>query len=459
MGQSSKSLFFSYATQDDPDFVKRLYHDLRQENFNVWQDVYSMPANGMPFTTEIRKAIDQCERLLLVLGPKALASSYVSDEWQYAHNTGKPIIPIIRVGDKTLHFQELLPDKLRLLSSHDFRDDNQYDAQFKLLLNQLLIPTCPLAKFLNKIPELPFGLCTRTQDIECIKSLLLASINQSVDTTSTPRYIGIHGMGGIGKSVLANQLIRDSEIRRNFPDGIIWVVVNDNSINRSMLGIDSIVTLQREIAATFDDPGNFQNPAQGRNHLSNLIGDRSILFVLDDVWQANVVKNLLILNSNSRILLTSRDATLLTSLKAAIYPLKLFNEQQSQQLLADITAIKLEKLPDAAHWVAERCDGLPLALALSAGLVADIGWQGILDRFKALALKYIRTDYPEYPQHENLEIMFQISMDTLTVVEQECFDQLSVFPVSNIPDTAIYTLWSHTSNLEFFAQEDPDTGR
>ena len=35
--------------------------------------------------------------------------------------------------------------------------------------------------------------------------------------------IGLHGMGGIGKTVLAIDLVNDGEVRRAFPDGIFWL--------------------------------------------------------------------------------------------------------------------------------------------------------------------------------------------------------------------------------------------
>jgi hypothetical protein len=41
--------------------------------------------------------------------------------------------------------------------------------------------------------------------------------------TGTAARTGIHGMGGIGKSVLASELARDHEVRRAFPDGVFWV--------------------------------------------------------------------------------------------------------------------------------------------------------------------------------------------------------------------------------------------
>ncbi len=39
--------------------------------------------------------------------------------------------------------------------------------------------------------------------------------------------LGIHGQGGIGKTVLAAALARDEQVRRCFPDGVFWVTVGE----------------------------------------------------------------------------------------------------------------------------------------------------------------------------------------------------------------------------------------
>jgi hypothetical protein len=40
--------------------------------------------------------------------------------------------------------------------------------------------------------------------------------------------IGLHGMGGFGKTVLAIDLVDDDEIRHAFPDGIFWLILGQN---------------------------------------------------------------------------------------------------------------------------------------------------------------------------------------------------------------------------------------
>jgi hypothetical protein len=76
------TVFLSYGLGDNGDFVKRLYEHLTTYGHEVWWDRVSMPCRGRTFNQEIRDAIDGCERLLLVVGPHALASDYVREYYR-----------------------------------------------------------------------------------------------------------------------------------------------------------------------------------------------------------------------------------------------------------------------------------------------------------------------------------------------------------------------------------------
>jgi len=70
-----------------------------------------MPGRALTFPQEIRDAITAGDRLVLVVGPKAVMSEYVSAEWVYALDIGKPIDPVRRLDD-----YDLLPDELKNVS-------------------------------------------------------------------------------------------------------------------------------------------------------------------------------------------------------------------------------------------------------------------------------------------------------------------------------------------------------
>src|SRR5207249_6047375 len=87
---------------------------------------------------------------------------------------------------------------------------------------------------------------------------------------------GIHGMGGIGKSVLAASFALDTQVRRAFTDGVIWVPLGQQP---------DLVALQRDVAHALGDAGHFESVYQGKAHLKQLLTDRAVLLILDDLWQ------------------------------------------------------------------------------------------------------------------------------------------------------------------------------
>src|SRR5262249_14944422 len=56
-------------------------------------------------------------------------------------------------------------------------------------------------------------------------STLLRDSHEAAVLTTAGRRAGVHGMGGIGKSVLAAAVGRDLEVRRAFPDGLVWAAL------------------------------------------------------------------------------------------------------------------------------------------------------------------------------------------------------------------------------------------
>ena len=97
-------------------------------------------------------------------------------------------------------------------------------------------------------------------------------------------------MPGIGKSVLAAEVARDPEVRSKFIDGIFWL----------SLGINPMLTCRQSDLAELlgDRPLPFEDVQQGRIHLSKLLGRKSCLIILDDVWNAEDVKALNVLGEN-----------------------------------------------------------------------------------------------------------------------------------------------------------------
>lgn len=441
-GRRNPSLFLSYARGDDTTFVERLYHDLTRRGFKVWWDRVSMPGRGLTFLHEIRDAIDAHDRFLLVLGPSATTSDYVSAEWQHAATYGKPVSIILRTGD-----YPLIPAELKLLHAEDFRGDTQYDVRLENLVRQLSESVAPMGRLIG-VPGLPRYVLPRSERLQSLKKAVLADLQRPVVVTGAAARVGVQGMGGIGKSVLANLLARDTGVRRAFPDGIVWVPFGF---------APNLVEAQRNVAKTFvEEPGHFDNVAQGRTALTKLFSERAVLLLLDDVWQRAHVEAFNVLGPRCRAVITTRDAGLVISLGGAQHQVQLLTKAEAWELLANTAGLKLRELPPDAGEIVSQCGFLPLAVALCAGMFKrGVPWFGILQRLRRTALTSIADRNAENDQHRSLWTAMKVSVDALTPEEQRRFIELSVFPNGKrAPEVAVRTLWSHTGGLDEFASED-----
>src|SRR6266850_624135 len=190
------TIFLSYARGDDEPFAKRLHADLIQAGFDVWFDRVSMPSRELTFHQEIKDSIRQRDRLIYIAGPSAAVSDYVREEWEFALECDKAVIPTLRKGD----FDDI-PGYLRFIHCDDFRDNNKYVAQLAKLVANLNRPEPPLGN-LFAVPNLPPHFLARPDILRRLKDAIRIDLQKPVVITSPTSRVGLQGMGGIGKSVL-----------------------------------------------------------------------------------------------------------------------------------------------------------------------------------------------------------------------------------------------------------------
>ena len=98
---------------------------------------------------------------------------------------------------------------------------------------------------------------------------------------------------------MAQALCHNEAIQEAFDDGILWVTLGEQPAN--LIGIvgDLIYALSREKPA-------FETLAAATGRLSELLDDRDILLVIDDVWDAEHLKPFLQGGKHCARLVTTR---------------------------------------------------------------------------------------------------------------------------------------------------------
>lgn len=94
---------------------------LQERGFVVWWDRRNMPARALAFTEEIREAIHNSDRVVVVIGPQALRSDYVRAEWQAALSERKPVVTALRLVPEGLADpHSCLPPELKIFHAEPF---------------------------------------------------------------------------------------------------------------------------------------------------------------------------------------------------------------------------------------------------------------------------------------------------------------------------------------------------
>jgi hypothetical protein len=433
------SIFLSYARADDEPFVRGLYDQLRAEGFDVWFDRECMPSRALTFLQEIRDEIRSRDRLLVVLGPQALRSDYVRAEWQAALVDGKIVNPVLRGGD-----YDLVPSELKNLHCPDVRPEREADDALAEVLRVLRDPVPPLGALFGAVPAPPAHFQPRPDDLSRLAELVLYEVEHPVVLDTPLRTTVLHGMGGVGKSVVAAALARSTTTRRVFMDGVVWASLSPTSTPADIVRT-VLATVSRPVA-----PNTGLGEAVTR--LRDWLEERRCLIVLDNVWSvAQVMPLVQAISPVSRLLVTSRDEGLATSLGSSTQRLDTLSPEAALDVLADWVGSERDALPDEARAVATQCGGLPFALALQGALARDgVLWKDLLEALREADLSFARQHLGDYPYVDVLAAI-EVSIDQLRAADAPAADRMLELGAFNweegVPTAALLAFWEHRADL------------
>jgi hypothetical protein len=306
---------------------------------------------------------------------------------------------------------------------------------------------------LNNVPELPKHFIPRKDSFDAVKSSLLAGANNSNNAAVAAAScgVGVYGMGGIGKSVLAAAVARDEKIRSAFTDGIYWISIGQMDKKEKA----ALMLRQSQLANAVlgENSPVIRDVQVGRSVLSNALSEKACLVILDDIWHAEHIHPFNVLGSQCRMIVTTRDVRTITGLNVVAHRLDVLNEDQSLELLCEWTEV--EQLPHEASEIARECDNLPLALAIIGAMLKGTPdrWPDVLHRFRSANLEKIAHLLPNY-QYRSLFLAMQASMEALDKRKRARYCDFAVFPEDTlIPEAALKTFWSVNGIDEFEAED------
>ncbi|XP_028408749.1 apoptotic protease-activating factor 1-like isoform X2 [Dendronephthya gigantea] len=303
----------------------------------------------------------------------------------------------------------------------------------------------------NIFKKVPFGLrnlprdmVERQAEVNDILSLLSAGNNLvGVVGVRTGDIIGIRGMGGLGKTVLAQAIAWKVAMTRQ----VIWLDIGQTPDCLALIN-----TLVKALGGSM----SFSDISSAQSWIRANTVNKDCLVVLDDVWNVDDAGVFDYLSGKCQLLITTRDSDVVRGLKAsALYELQTMAQNKSRALLyqsAQVTddekSMFSTRMQAIVVELLEQCRGLPLALSLvGSNLIdsrAEQDWQDVLDDLKDANLEELRSFFPKdsYP-YDNLLAAINVSFERLEESHRERFLDFAIFPEdTDIPSDILELFWS-----------------
>ncbi|MEM9770352.1 MAG: NB-ARC domain-containing protein, partial [Cyanobacteria bacterium P01_D01_bin.73] len=275
--------------------------------------------------------------------------------------------------------------------------------------------------YLCQAPPVPGYFVPRPEYSNQIRDRLLSD---EIDEPGTLVVSALQGLGGIGKSVLAADLARQGEVRSRFPDGVLWVTLGQTPDLLKLLGGWITALGDREYSATTVDAASA--------YLRSLLADKTMLLVVDDLWNVADFEPFRLSGKGCRVLVTTREAKVPGIPERAEVRLGVMSLEEGLRLVE----LRLGEALSAADrgvfaTFAEEVEFLPLAFDLITSQVADgYDWLTLLEDFRDEfdVLSVARSGGDEVRRLRSLRACFNLSLRRLDREVLRRFAWLGVLP-------------------------------
>ncbi|WVY91203.1 hypothetical protein V8G54_036717 [Vigna mungo] len=419
-------VFLSFRGEDTRlGFTDHLYAALVRKGIITFRDDKNLE-KGDKIDKELFKAIKESLAAIVILSENYASSSWCLDELNKILESnralGRKVFPVFcgvspsevqhqttksfeeafqkheRRFDKDIEKVRQWRDSLKEVSQIAGWESKNYQHQTELIEN---IVESVWTKLRPEMPSFNDGLVGIGSRVKKMDSLL------RIESKDDARFIGIWGMGGIGKTTVARVVFR--KIQHQFD--ISCFLDNVREISKESGGR---LRLQGKLLSHLGIKGlEIRDLDEGKNTIRELLFKKKVLLVIDDVDDTSQLESLADslewFGPGSRVIITTRDTHVLISHGIVEnYKIDILNSDESLQLLSQ-KAFKRDK-PDEHYLeltkaVAKYAGGLPLALELLGSFLcgrSESQWKEVVDMIKEvppshIAMKSLRISYNGLP--------------------------------------------------------------
>ncbi|KAL0342475.1 UNVERIFIED_CONTAM: putative disease resistance RPP13-like protein 3 [Sesamum calycinum] len=251
------------------------------------------------------------------------------------------------------------------------------------------------------------------------------------------KILPIVGMGGIGKTTLARNVFDDPYIIHHF-DRRIWLTISQEYSSREIL---------MGLLSDRKDQVSDETLAELGQPLHQMLFGRRYLIVMDDMWSTGAWNDLKLffpnISNGSRVLVTTRLTDVAVSLGSHnYYKVDFLDENKSWNLLCQKTfgqeGCPYPELEEIGKHIAKKCNGLPLAIVVVAGLLAN---SNVRQDYWEMVARNINSFSNLEDGERCLKILY-LSYNNLPIHLKPCFLSTRVFPEDfQIPVSHLIKLW------------------
>lgn len=247
------------------------------------------------------------------------------------------------------------------------------------------------------------------------KMELSTLIDQLTQPDQVPS-VAICGLGGMGKTSLAIELAY--QVRQHFTDGVLWA----DAATTTPAAV--LYNWARAYGCDFSALPDVNIRAAA---FREVLADRKVLMIIDDVRDAEHVRLLLPGGLHNAVLLTTRNRELAEALNAHVILLTELTAPEGREMLTRMLGKeRVVQEEEAASEICRLLLNLPLALEITAGRLNSRPRWKLADMAGRLRDEQHRLRELKIGDRE-VRASFRVSWETLTDDLRQAFAQLAVF--------------------------------